>query len=554
MKIFISYPYESKSTMIRLRDYLTGRGFSSIFRDDRRISPGEVISNQLRDAFVDSDCCIFLLTKYSQQSAWCMQEIGAFWGAGKPIIVYRTDRSLKVPPLFSSDRLANTQEEVYHGLSKLEKIIRDGVAPVDNVVQNVFPHAESGDFREFVKKLIPCTKRIRLIGAALDIFADPDFKQKVMERAASGHCELEIYLADPRSPAVETRLIEEELGDPKPGVGRTGIINRVQDLVRMWEARRSPPNINIRLFANYPTFALLIFGDDYFIYPYGCNRLGNFSPVFQFSAKVDRARPVIEFLEGQYSRVKESSVAATALASRSKGDRALDQSLYSFALYFVPPQDSELYRFGSKVLGYDVRQKQPLDSDWQQYVGSAQAFGFHLTVCDALYFLTEGELKSVINEVEFVAKQFQPFDLSRLVLTAGCPDESSISLVSTDPSGTLEALHHEFVHRVYRRAVASNYTLGSARLTRHTDPNRARLMMERYRAPYIFNSFVPHFTLLTGLTEATKGKRAEIYAQLSKRFTREVSSSSVRVDRLAVMSQAAAGSPWMIRKENIVLG
>ena len=82
-------------------------------------------------------------------------------------------------------------------------------------------------------------------------------------------------------------------------------------------------------------------------------------------------------------------------------------------------------------------------------------------MCDALFFLTEGEVKTAIEQVKFVASQYKPFKLVDLKLQRGLPDVSSIALKPKDPSGKLEILHHEFVDRINRRATASYYTLDS---------------------------------------------------------------------------------------------
>ena len=118
--------------------------------------------------------------------------------------------------------------------------------------------------------------------------------------------------------------------------------------------------------------------------------------------------------------------------------------------------------------------------------------------------------------------------------------------MAEDPSGTLEALHHELVHRANRRAVASNYSLGLANPSRDKDFERAALMIKRYGAPYILKRFVPHFTLLTNVpTEA----QTKIYLKLERSFAEMVRVRAIRVERLAVMSRPTPRAPWVIREE-----
>ena len=561
--VFISYPSQSKDKMRELADRLGRQNFYRIWRDDEHIKVGEIISDQLKVGFRESDCCVLVLSKHTEKSAWCMQEVGAFWGAGKPIIVYLTDRAARPPELFAGMKLANTLDEVVEGLLDLPPLPRP-------IVKDVFPHAEEEDFRNHMKSLALRAKRIRLIGTGLEILGDSHFRTDILRRADAGQCRLEVYLGDPYSPAVETRLIEENLGDPKPvPLGKEGVIERARLLAAQWRHYRSPRReFEVRLFTHYPAFALLIFDDDYFFYPYGCARLGNFSPVFQLAGGVPESKDVIKFFEDQYARVKQSSTSMQRLASHGKVKMDLDiSSLFAFGLYYVPPADSPLYRFGRNILGYDVRDpKRELTSDWGDFVGGARAFGFHLTLCDALYFLTEGELLTAINEAGFVASEFERFrmKLSDFQVKAGFPDERSISLLPRDPTGTLEALHHEFVGRIYRRAVASNYTLGLAEPSRDDELERASLMIQKYLAPYILSRFCPHFTLLTNVA---LDEQPEIEAKLSHEYHRIVEqaeqaeragkagASFLKVDNLAVMSRSKPPSPqepnppWVINKE-----
>jgi hypothetical protein len=61
----------------------------AIWIDRDSISAGENIADKIRDGIRQSFCCVFVLNSYSLNSTWCIAEVGAFWGAGKPIIIYR---------------------------------------------------------------------------------------------------------------------------------------------------------------------------------------------------------------------------------------------------------------------------------------------------------------------------------------------------------------------------------------------------------------------------------------------------------------------------------
>lgn len=409
----------------------------------------------------------------------------------------------------------------------------------------IFARSDSAEFRIYIENLVRQSSRLVLIGTGLNILHKEPFAEELMHEAAKGDRSLEIYLADPCSPDVETRLIEEELGDMRPSVGQSGLFSRLETFLKMYERFESPDSISINLFTNYPTFALLIIDTEYFFYPYGYATLGNFSPVLQFSANSPQDKEIIDFLDKQYQRIKASSLDAKTAASVRKHRETDVEKLHPFAVYFIPSEDSEFYNFGSQTIGYNIYSRKEFPSRWSKQVGGAKDFGFHLTLCDALYFFNSSEIERAIAEVEFMAKTFEPFEITDLEIAPNIPDSSSISVVLKDMSGNLEALHHEFVYRIYRRAAGSNYSLGIDKPSRDFDVRRTRLMIKRYNAPYILRRYYPHFTLLSNITS----NQIETHEEIKKLFSEQVKNKSIRIDKIAIMSRPSMAKPWIIKKE-----
>src|SRR5438270_9572254 len=86
--------------------------------------------------------CIFVATRDSVKSQWCLNEIGAFWGAGKRIILYAANADIenKLPPLFKGDyRTSDAREvirQVREELEGLKKVSSESVLAVrDNSEQ-----------------------------------------------------------------------------------------------------------------------------------------------------------------------------------------------------------------------------------------------------------------------------------------------------------------------------------------------------------------------------------------------------------------------------------
>ncbi|HET6976926.1 MAG TPA: toll/interleukin-1 receptor domain-containing protein [Pyrinomonadaceae bacterium] len=83
--------------------------------DPSTMSPGESLSDQLRNAIRMCEVCIFVATRRSIESPWCLAELGAFWGAGKKVLVFLCDPDLQdsmLPPQFKGNLLVSTADEL----------------------------------------------------------------------------------------------------------------------------------------------------------------------------------------------------------------------------------------------------------------------------------------------------------------------------------------------------------------------------------------------------------------------------------------------------------
>lgn len=80
------------------------------------------------------DACIFLCTASSLSSQWCQAELGAFWGAGKPVVVCLVDRSVDeslLPPQFRELAWTRTYAEA---VSAAQKFVTERSIPFDQAI------------------------------------------------------------------------------------------------------------------------------------------------------------------------------------------------------------------------------------------------------------------------------------------------------------------------------------------------------------------------------------------------------------------------------------
>ena len=83
--------------------------------DVSTLAAGQHLSAALRDAIEKCETCIFLATRNSIQSRWCLAELGAFWGGGKKVIIYVADPEIdesELPPQFQGNIWTRNAGEV----------------------------------------------------------------------------------------------------------------------------------------------------------------------------------------------------------------------------------------------------------------------------------------------------------------------------------------------------------------------------------------------------------------------------------------------------------
>ena len=561
MKIFIGSSGESRKTAEEIAAFVDVCGHDAMpWYDFKTFPPGDVTFTRLIELSKEVDGAVFVFSEDDQIVSRAKEkfqprdnvilEFGLFarsLGPRKAIICKVGEPSLPVDiagvTWIKVTNMNAAMPRLRDWLTQLESGGIKDIEILDEITIEYLKHSERERFTQRLSDALATARNIVMTGSGVAVLGRPVVISKLMQRAANGECKVAIQLANPFSPAVETRLIEEEQGIIKPPDGRNGLLGRLNTLLHAWRTFGSPDSVSIKVGMHYPTFALIIVDDDYFIYPYSYRTLGNYSPVFVFSKKTPAHAEIIHFFDEHYQRIKEDAIDAELMFGT---DKLQQDALCSLAVYFIPEATAELYRFGSEVLGYDVRAKQPMKSKWETCVDRAGLFGFHLTICDALYFPNEGGIRASLAEVEYLISDFPQFELTDLSLEADFPEPGAVSILVRDPSGELGCLHYEMVNRLYRRAFASNYTLGLPTRRQFADDNED-FLMRRYGAPYILHRFNPHFTLLNEQRDAPNDYQ-QLKDAFDSLFTTE-KKRKIKVDRLAIMSWSPVAGRWTISRE-----
>jgi hypothetical protein len=426
-------------------------------------------------------------------------------------------------------------------------------APTTDITRNAtfmklgFPRSQHPEFFSEVERLIPRSKKITLVGTGLNLIWEKHILDLLVERAQAGNAEVTICYGNPFSPHIEDRLIEEEMGDNRSPVGREGIIKNAEALVERLARAGNPSNFRVMMFEHYPTFATLVFDDEIFFYPYAYQVLGNLSPIFHLA---NDGGEIAKFFMRNVTRITSDAVAAQDVLKRRRVPSYSSPSWIAAAVYIIPQQTDALYKLGSEILGYDIRKRQEVECERFDklcpYVGSAREFGFHLTLADALLFATQSAVDRIEAELRMLTKEFSAFALSGFHVVDGIDERGDIVLGCEDKSGTLEAMHHEMVSRVYRTAISSHYLSGASRDHSTIEDKRDNLMMQRYGAPFILNRFRPHFTLFSRPPQ-DPSTRSEVVRTL-KSVMSKIGSDHLEIHELALVTRSAQDPHWRIHE------
>lgn len=218
-----------------------------------------------------------------------------------------------------------------------------------------------------------------------------------------------------------------------------------------------------------------------------------------------------------------------------------------YAIYYAPPADSDLARFGVESLGYDAHDgKEPpfpdellrLAPDWRDVTADPRKYGFHATL-KAPFALAAGrtEAELAIACAAFAAVP-RAIPLIRPVVDA---ISGFIAVMPAEPSSELHALAADCVGDFdgFRAALTAE---DRARRNPSKLSGRQCEYLDRWGYPYVMEEFRFHMTL-TGRLHAER--RMPILQTLRERFAR-LELDRLAIDGIALFRQEDAASRFRI--------
>jgi putative phosphonate metabolism protein len=219
-----------------------------------------------------------------------------------------------------------------------------------------------------------------------------------------------------------------------------------------------------------------------------------------------------------------------------------------YAIFFVPPATSALYRFGSSVLGYDSYSGHEIssisgndinDAEWRQLTAEPRRYGFHATLKAPFGLQGEHSQADLIAEVTRFADGSA--SLPRIAASIRLLDGFA-ALVPSEQVPALDLLASRCVRHFDRFRRPLTGPERSRRLAQNLT-SRQILHLGRWGYPYVFEDFRFHMTLTgrlpTGRAEAVLGL---LHGTLEQQAVPE----HIKVDTIALLRQNGIDVPFRV--------
>ena len=223
-----------------------------------------------------------------------------------------------------------------------------------------------------------------------------------------------------------------------------------------------------------------------------------------------------------------------------------------YAIYFVPAAQSQLYRYGSAVLGYDCYTGNAVDfpeecgakaNGWNELTEPPRRYGFHATLKAPFYLspaCTEEQLSRAVENFAALGHAMHTF--LPTVRTIG--DFCAIVPLKADTGLDALAASCTTIFDAYRAPMspqerARRIALG---LSQSQIQN-----LDRWGYPYVLSDFRFHLTL-TGNVPARRHQT--ILGILLAGFHRMRVNEPVAIDRLALLKQESLDTPFRVVSES----
>ena len=214
-----------------------------------------------------------------------------------------------------------------------------------------------------------------------------------------------------------------------------------------------------------------------------------------------------------------------------------------YAVYYAPPEGSDLARFGAAWLGWDAAAGQAMPHpdcavDVAAITATPRKYGFHGTLTAPLRLADNAEAGSFADAVARLAEHMAPFQTAPLMLKR---IGAFLALVPSKPSDALNALHAACVQDLAAfRATPTEAELVKRRANGLTPEQDALLL--RWGYPYVLHEFRFHLTLSGRLDDETAEQARAVLQDLTAPFC----AKPIEVNELALFGERMSDGQFQI--------
>jgi putative phosphonate metabolism protein len=219
-----------------------------------------------------------------------------------------------------------------------------------------------------------------------------------------------------------------------------------------------------------------------------------------------------------------------------------------YAIYFVPPANSALYRFGAAFLGFDCYTGDDLGCpddlevdarEWAELTHEPRKYGFHATLKAPFRLepsVTAEDLTAELRRFAAIPRARPAIEpviqaLGRFIAIVPGERSEHVDRLAADCVMAFDRFRRPLTAQEKDRRLGAGLTEGQIR------------NLDRWGYPYVFDDFRFHMTL-TGPLEADR--RAAIVALLQSRFNRVNGNNALPIARLVVARQDGASARFRV--------
>jgi putative phosphonate metabolism protein len=218
-----------------------------------------------------------------------------------------------------------------------------------------------------------------------------------------------------------------------------------------------------------------------------------------------------------------------------------------YAIYYAAAPDTDLDRFGARLLGYDAFSGRDLPfpdgvlqmaPDWRELTRDPRKYGFHATLKAPLSLAPGKTEADLLAACEAFARTPRPIPVISLVVGS---ISGFIAVVPAEPSAELKHLAADCVAEFdpFRAPLSAE---DRARRNPSMLTPRQREYLDRWGYPYVMQDFRFHMTLTGRLTAERHGP---VLTMLKDRLS-ALGLKALSIDRIALFRQDDADSRFRI--------